>query len=67
MTKLRIAMVKILKSNLGIVKTSRYFHCRQKFREIIMANSIKIITTKYSLQLDNAMDTILQNLTSLTF
>jgi hypothetical protein len=41
MTRLRIAMVKILKIALGIVRTSNYFHYRQHFREIIMTDSIK--------------------------
>jgi hypothetical protein len=44
MTRLTIAMVKMLKSCLGIVRTSTYFHCTQHFRKIIMTSSIKRTT-----------------------
>jgi hypothetical protein len=44
MTRLRITMVKILKSNLGIVRTSSYFHYRHHFRKIIMTDRIKTAT-----------------------
>jgi hypothetical protein len=41
MTRFRIAMVKMLKRSLGIVRASSYFHYRQHFGKIIMADSIK--------------------------